>query len=269
LHWLFSRVDRFFYIGEANRRLYLESGVPEARLYASPYAVDNERFFRQADALRPARSELRREWGIPDDAFCVLFCGKFVDKKRPMDLVEAARRLRGEGLLPTVHLLFAGSGALGQALRRSCQVVFDAEQGGQPVRAKTSDSNLAPPASFAGFLNQTEVSQAYVAADCLVLPSDYGETWGLVVNEALASGLPCLVSDACGCAEDLAGSSFTFPLADIATLASRMLHLRLHHDHPLQPPAISESVSSVVRAYRDSSSSGVPMPVIAGQSSRP
>ena len=42
-----------------------------------------------------------------------------------------------------------------------------------------------------------------MAADCLVLPSDYRETWGLVVNEALASGLPCIVSDACGCAEDL------------------------------------------------------------------
>jgi hypothetical protein len=57
-----------------------------------------------------------------------------------------------------------------------------------------------------------------VAADCLVLPSDHGETWGLLVNEALASGLPCLVSDACGCAEDLLGEEFSFPMGSPGAL---------------------------------------------------
>jgi len=78
-----------------------------------------------------------------------------------------------------------------------------------------------PAASFTGFLNQTEISKAYIAADCLVLPSDYRETWGLVVNEAMASGLPCVVSDNCGCAEDLVATingDLSFPMGNIAAM---------------------------------------------------
>ena len=84
-------------------------------------------------------------------------------------------------------------------------------------------------ATFAGFLNQTEISKAYVAADCLALPSDHGETWGLVVNEALASGLPCVASKACGCTEDLLrpiDPRLSFRLGDIDDLAAAILQVR-------------------------------------------
>jgi glycosyltransferase involved in cell wall biosynthesis len=247
LGWLFERVDRFFYIGAANRRLYQKFGVRETQLYPAPYAVDNNRFARQASALRPRRAELRRKWGIEECAFCVLFCGKFIEKKHPMDLAAAARQLVEQGFLPNLHLLFAGSGILGSELRRSCRVVFDAEF---DVSRPDRQSRL-PLASFAGFLNQTEISQAYVAADCLVLPSDHGETWGLVVNEALASGLPCLVSDACGCAEELAGAEGSFKLSDIPMLGSKLVDLASQGGRLVRPPTISESASSIVRAYQD------------------
>src|SRR5207248_1690512 len=78
------------------------------------------------------------------------------------------------------------------------------------------------PLTFAGFLNQTEIVGAYVAADCLVLPSDTGETWGLVVNEAMACGIPAIVSDQVGCGPDLVSDSVTgamFPMGDIDALA--------------------------------------------------
>ena len=88
---LFNRVGRFLYIGSANKRYYQSFGVGGSRLHAAPYAVDNARFALQADALRAERSKLRRAWRIPDDAVCVLFCGKFISKKRPLDLVMAAR----------------------------------------------------------------------------------------------------------------------------------------------------------------------------------
>jgi glycosyltransferase involved in cell wall biosynthesis len=196
---LFSRINRFLYIGAANRRLYQTYGVPDHRLYAAPYAVDNQRFVKQAAALSEARMAIRQEWQIADDAFCVLFCGKFIPKKHPLDVAAAARFLIASGRLPMIHLLFVGSGELDTQLRAACDVVFDAENP-HPV-GRPSDGR--PKASFAGFLNQTEISKAYVAADCLVLPSDPGETWGLVVNEAIASGLPCIISDACGSAEDV------------------------------------------------------------------
>jgi glycosyltransferase involved in cell wall biosynthesis len=79
--------------------------------------------------------------------------------------------------------------------------------------------------TFAGFVNQTEIVRAYVAADCLVLPSDTGETWGLVVNEAMASGLPAIVSDEVGCGPDLVTEDVTgsiFPMGDVDALADRL-----------------------------------------------
>jgi glycosyltransferase involved in cell wall biosynthesis len=102
-----------------------------------------------------------------------------------------------------------------------------------------------PKASFAGFLNQTEISRAYVAADCLVLPSDTGETWGLVVNEALASGLSCIVSNACGCAEDMVAAldpRLTFSCGDIAAMAAALSFV-----HRQRPPR--ERQNEIVAAH--------------------
>ena len=78
---------------------------------------------------------------------------------------------------------------------------------------------------FAGFLNQSRILQAYQDADCLVLPSDNGETWGLVVNEAMASGLPVVVSDQVGCHPDLVAQGVTgyvYPCGDTSALAAHM-----------------------------------------------
>ena len=247
LGWLFGNVDRFFYIGSGNRRLYQSFGVTDNQLYSAPYAVDNDRFKQQAATLRPQRSELRRKYGIPEDAFCVLFCGKFIAKKRPADVVLAAQQLIRNKLIPKVHLLFVGAGQLGHALRASCKVQFDAE-----VQVVHNCDRDAPNASFTGFLNQTEISQAYVSADCLVLPSDYGETWGLVVNEALASSMPCIVSDACGCAEELAGPERTFRMAHVSDLAAKLMTLATSTAMLVAPPSIDATVDSVIAAYRES-----------------
>ena len=79
--------------------------------------------------------------------------------------------------------------------------------------------------SFVGFVNQSEIGQYYRAGDCVVLPSDCRETWGLVVNEAMASGRPAIVSDQVGCAADLIESGETgwsFPMGDVLGLARIM-----------------------------------------------
>ena len=243
----FRRVDRFLYIGTANKRFYQKFGVPESRMHPAPYAVDNDRFATQADEARKQRAEIRKQWGIAEDAFCVLFCGKFIPKKRPMDLVIAAGRLIQAGR--KVHLLFVGAGELGGELRAACHVVSDAEDFN--FQLSTFNSHL-PPASFAGFLNQKEISSAYVAADCLVLPSDFGETWGLVANEAMASGLPCVISDRCGCAEDLGiiPPNQIFPCGDTVALADRLARLAQPAERPrVAPGALADfSFASSVQA---------------------
>ena len=219
---LFRRVDRFLYIGEANRRFYLEQGVTNKQLAAAPYCVDNSRFAAAAAAARAQRDRIREEWAIPAGSFCFLFAGKFLAKKRPFDLIEATRRLQHALQGKKIHLLWVGTGELSTKVKQACHTCFDAEGG---ERVNFSNDLHGPNASFVGFLNQSKISQAYVAADCLVLPSDANETWGLVVNEAMASGLPCIVSNACGCAEDLVTPirpDLCYSVGDIGALQQAM-----------------------------------------------
>jgi glycosyltransferase involved in cell wall biosynthesis len=244
----FRCVDKFLCIGSANRRLYESYGVAKDKLKPAPYCVDNDRFRCEAQQLEGSHPSIRRQWGISSDAFCVLFCGKFIAKKRPLDLIQAAHRLAASDMSErAVHLLFVGDGELGTVLRSECTVVFDVDnrsptrclsenlgQGGQAHFAPKTPQNEPVPhgkprASFVGFLNQTEISQAYVAADVLVLPSDSGETWGLVVNEAMACGTPAVVSDQSGCAEDLVAPldrRLVFRCGDVDSQAASIRHAR-------------------------------------------
>jgi len=217
LRGLLRRADKLLYVGKANRQFYLEQGIAEERLAPAPHCVDNARFTAAAAAARSERERIREEWRIPADAFCFLFAGKLIAIKRPLDIIQATQRLQSALREKKIHLLWVGTGELGAKLRQSCHVCFDA-----PINAPNRYN--APNASFIGFLNQSEISRAYVAADCLVLPSAI-ETWGLVVNEAMASGLPCIVSDGCGCAEDLVKPmrpDLCYPVGDISALQRAM-----------------------------------------------
>jgi glycosyltransferase involved in cell wall biosynthesis len=189
-------------------RLYLARfGASPCRIFDSPHAVDGDFFHRAAapHRLPEARRRARVALGLDPDAFVVLFAGKLEPKKRPLDLVEAMARLG-----PGASLLGVGAGPLGEACR---------------ARAE----RLGVRAVWTGFLNQSELGRPYAVADCLVLPSDGRETWGLVLNEALATGLPCVVSDRVGSAPDLVTPGRTgevFAMADVAGLAAAVGRVR-------------------------------------------
>ena len=81
---------------------------------------------------------------------------------------------------------------------------------------------------FSGFMNQTELPAYYAASDIFVLPSGAGETWGLVVNEAMAAGLPVIASDMVGCVPDLirhGRNGYVFPAGDVGELARVLAEL--------------------------------------------
>jgi glycosyltransferase involved in cell wall biosynthesis len=201
--FLLSRCDAFMPIGRASRAFYEGYGIGPDRLFDAPYFVDNERFASAARGLE--RAAARARWGIPEDALCFCFAGKLEPKKRILDVIAALAHAASSSPCK-LHLL----------------VVGDGEQMGAARRAAA-----ALPVTFAGFLNQSEIPAAYVASDCLVLPSDFGETWGLVVNEAMACGRPAIVSDRVGCAADLVENGvtgLTFPFGDAQALAQRLLH---------------------------------------------
>jgi glycosyltransferase involved in cell wall biosynthesis len=189
-------------VGTWSREYFLHYGAPPERIFTVPHMVDSDYFVRESARLLPRREELRKNWGLNKDAAVFLFAGKFIDKKRPIDFLKAINKAAKRNA--QVSGLMVGDGPLRQACEKQ-------------VRSE----NL--PVAFTGFLNQSEIIAAYVAADALVLPSDGGETWGLVVNEAMACGLPCFVSDHVGCSPDLIASNETgavFPLGDSDALAS-------------------------------------------------
>lgn len=198
---LMPQYSAYLAIGSASRDFYRFHGRPDSRIFLAPYAVDNDFFSAQAALRRPNREALRADWGIPASACVFLFAGKLEDKKHPLDLLTALAALAPDERA-RAHLLVAGDGPLMSACK---QLV--------------SEHQL--PITFAGFVNQSRLPDVYAAADVMVLPSDAGETWGLVVNEAMASGLPAIVSHSVGCCRDLivAGETgFSFDVGDISAL---------------------------------------------------
>lgn len=188
-------------VGAANRAFYLKHGVPEDRLFFSPYCVENDRFGDHAAQRAGRIDDLRRRFGVPSDAVCFVFAAKFIEKKHPRELLRSFGAMIARG--GRAHLLMVGDGAL----RAECEAIAAQRQ---------------LPVTFTGFLNQSQIADAYLAADCLVLPSDAGETWGLVVNEAMACGRPAIVSSLVGCAADLILAGATgdvFPYGDWKALS--------------------------------------------------
>ncbi|WP_347159298.1 glycosyltransferase family 4 protein [Pontibacter chitinilyticus] len=179
LCWTYRYIDKAFYVGTNNKQYFLKHGVKEQNLMFAPHAIDNSRF--GDDALHSYESVLiRKELGIPDSHITFLFTGKFEQKKNPLLLMKAFKKLNN----PNSSLLFVGNGVLEDELK--------AEAKGW--------SNIY----FLPFQNQSRMPAVYRVGNVLVLPSSGpGETWGLCLNEAMACGLPVIASNKVGSAIDL------------------------------------------------------------------
>ena len=200
--WFIPKLDGCGAVGTWSRNYFRHYGARPDRVFIVPHTVDTNHFCRESVRLLPQREDLRSRWALDPGAVVFLFAGKFVEKKRPMDFVKAV-----------------GAAAKGGSLVAGLMV------GDGPLRAICEEFAMSNsfPITFAGFLNQSEITRAYVAADALVLPSNGGETWGLVVNEAMACGRPCFVSDKVGCGPDMivAGETgYVFPKGDIGALVA-------------------------------------------------
>ncbi len=176
---LYQKFSRFFYIGELNRQHYLTHGVTAAKLSPARYCVKNP-FEHLTVAERQARrAALRAKLNLGNKETLFAFFGKLIPKKGPEHLLTAWRQMP-EAMRRSSRLMYVGSGAMEAELR---QLSADL------------------PVIFTGFINQRELPDYYLAADVVVLPSrQMGETWGLVINEALLAGCRTIISSACGCA---------------------------------------------------------------------
>lgn len=183
LSHVYSHPSAFLCVGRANREYYRAFGVPDRKLFAVPHTIEVERFSEPDDELEARAQDWRRELGIPESHFVFLYAAKMQPRKRPMELLKSF--LRAD--LPHTTLVFSGSGELEEGLKA------------ESLKAGASAKQVV----FLPFQNQSAMPLVYRLGDILVLPSGYGETWGLAVNEAQACGRPAIVSDCVGCAEEL------------------------------------------------------------------
>jgi len=209
LRWLFRRVAAFLCIGTRNREFYRQYRVPEDRLFAVPYAVDNAFFQARAAQAARQRETLRRFLGLQPGRPVILFAAKLIPAKAPEELLSAFSEIYSRsapGAAP--YLLYVGDGPLRGLL----------EQQAKPFGAAVR---------FLGFCNQSELPVLYDLCDVFVLPSRF-EPWGLVLNEVMNAGRPVIASDRVGAAADLitkGDNGFVYPSGDAAMLAARLTQI--------------------------------------------
>lgn len=167
-------------------------GINNDKIFFVPHFVNNEYFKNNSKNNFEGSSKVKT----------FLYCGKLISKKRPLDFLKALQthdQLKVKGII-------VGSGILEQSLKEYSRI---------------NSLNV----EFMGFINQKEIPKIYSKADCLILPSNGKETWGLVINESFACGTPAIVSNKCGCTTDLieeGKTGYSYQVSNIKELSSKM-----------------------------------------------
>src|SRR5262249_11541271 len=201
--FLIRRFDAALVAGEPHRRYFASLGIPEACIFTGYDAVDNDYFGKKAAEARKRSTELKERYGLPDRYFLSL--GRFVAKKNLGALIRAYQRFLESTPPKRTHLVMVGAGEEEARLRGLCAALrLHVHEHGSRAHQPAPECRSAPGVHFYGFRQIDENPVFYALADAFVLPSHW-EEWGLVVNEAMAAGLPVVVSCRAGCAEDLLG----------------------------------------------------------------
>ncbi len=198
---IYRRCATLLYVGRHSRQHLQRLAPPKARLVFSPHCVDASTFECDEAARDRLRAGTRQSLEVTEEESVLLFSGKLVPRKGPELLARAVAGLPAS-VREHVALVFLGDGELRASLE---------------VMARRLGLHKV---CFLGFRNQTELSRYYHTADLLVLPSAHSETWGLVVNEALHHGVPCVVSKAVGCAPDLVEPGVTGEVCETGSTPS-------------------------------------------------
>jgi glycosyltransferase involved in cell wall biosynthesis len=200
LRFVYRFVDFALYVGTNNKNYYLKHGLDKKKLIFAPHAVENERFYNQGGNFDHRLKELRKELKIADDDIVVLFAGKFIPIKDPLILINAANKINNVKF----KFIFAGNGELENEMKN--------------LALKNKNIHFLP------FQNQSNMPILYRLGDVFVLCSS-SETWGLSVNEAMASERAVLCSDKAGCAVDLVKDNengFIFKAGDLISLLDKL-----------------------------------------------
>ncbi len=169
----------FLAAGKSSRDYLLAFKVPASNIFFAPNAVDVDSYSTLAARARNSAEAVRLRFNLPTRYF--LYVGRLVPEKGVFDLLRAYAAL-DDSSRSQIGLVFAGDG---------------------PARAALAQQAAPfPDVRFTGFLQKEETPTVYALAQALVLPT-HSDTWGLVVNEAMACSVPVVVTSVAGCAADL------------------------------------------------------------------
>jgi 1,2-diacylglycerol 3-alpha-glucosyltransferase len=202
--------------GQRHIDYLVELGVPRDQIFTGYDVVDNEHFRQKATEIRNQRSNVRKKYGLPENYF--LASARFIEKKNLPTLIRSYARYRQlagntDNRRQTTDnrpwdLVLLGDGPLHETLN-----------------SQLSALSLQHSVLLPGFKQYEELPVYYGLANTFVHASTT-EQWGLVVNEAIASGLPVIVSDRCGCVPELVqDNGFTFDPMNQHELASRLFEM--------------------------------------------
>ena len=217
--------------GQRHIDYLVELGMPRERIFTGYDVVDNHYFARRTEEIRnshlrqgnggQAASEIRNNYGLPENYF--LASARFIPKKNLLRLVQAYAEYRRASDVETSQ----GAGNPPSPRLRRTGTPWDLVLlGDGPLRetlnTQLSTLNLQAHVHLPGFKQYDELPVYYALAKAFVHASTT-EQWGLVVNEAIASGLPVIVSNRCGCVPELVnGNGFTFDPFDEQELVERL-----------------------------------------------
>lgn len=237
--FLVSLFDAALVGGQPQKRHFEVLGLPAAKIFTGYDAIDNSYFATSAAVAVADREANVLRLGLPPRYFLSL--GRFVTKKNLPTLIRAYRDFCARSQ-ENVALVLVGSGAEEALLRglvTELGLTLRDQGAGEPAK------NAQPVSSavyFMGFRQLEENPIFYALAEAFILPS-IEEEWGLVVNEAMACGLPVVVSKTVGCAEDLVehrSNGWLFDPGDVAALADHLVNLA-------ENPASREAMSVASR----------------------
>ncbi|MDI6853486.1 MAG: glycosyltransferase family 4 protein [Deltaproteobacteria bacterium] len=203
---LISIYDGAIVSGLKSREYAKSLGIPENMILTGFDVVDNQHFADRSEWARNNEIALRQQHQLPENYF--LCVSRLIEKKNLDRLLDAYEIYAGSYKGKLWDLVICGSGPLEQRLKE--KVMEKGFSGVHLVGTKTYE----------------EMPIFYGLAKCLILPSAFLETWGLVVNEAMAAGLPVLVSKACGCYPDLIEegvNGYSFDPYNVEELAELMV----------------------------------------------
>lgn len=180
---LYKKFSAVLVGGTYNKAYFEHYGVRPDRMFWVPFTVDVDRYKKLSLQNNSEKETIRRSLGI--NTLCaILFVGTLIPKKGPQVLLPAFKILSEQE--QNVCLLIAGDGVLMNELREYAQI-----------------HGIDDRVKFLGFMDQNELPKVYAAADLVVFPSLFDETWARAVNEAMSCGLPIIASKKVGATGDI------------------------------------------------------------------